>query len=57
MISLDQCRKVGQLDVTVSDVEVIEARDMLYRLAELALEDWMNDKKFPTSDLVTRRHI
>jgi hypothetical protein len=55
MLSLDQLRKASP-SLTVSDSELVEIRDLLYALGELALESWMEEKEmFPTSHLVTRQ--
>jgi hypothetical protein len=45
MLSLEECRKyLPEDEVGISDERLIELRDHLYGMAELALDDYIDNK-------------
>lgn len=46
MISIEKCRELLE-DETLTDQQVTDSRDSLYRIAELSLDDYFERLKLP----------
>ena len=45
MLSIEECRKLIEKGGELSDQEIVEVRDSLYEMAQLALEVWQERKQ------------
>jgi hypothetical protein len=53
MIDIAELKKIDPELAKVSDKEALEIRDLLYRMAELAIKNYLEDEnvsKYPTGD-------
>ncbi len=44
MLSIVECRKLIQNGDEFTDKEIMEIRDTLYEIADIAFEKWMHEK-------------
>lgn len=44
MLSLEQCRKIDPELKNLSDEELLEVRDLLYQMGQLAFDNWAKEK-------------
>lgn len=58
MIDIATLKKIDPELAKLSDKDTLEIRDLLYRMAELAMKNYYEDKnvsKYPTGDSATRK--
>jgi hypothetical protein len=60
MIDIAVLKNIDPELAKVSDIEALEIRDLLYRMAELALKNYYEDEnvsKYPTGDSATCKQL
>lgn len=60
MIPVEELKKADPQLAQLSDEEATKVRDMLYRMAELAMKNYYEDKnvsKYPTGDSATCKQV
>jgi len=60
MIDIAALKKIDPELAKLSDKDALEIRDLLYRMAELAMKNYYEDKnvsKYPTGDSATCKQV